>query len=451
MRQTSAYIVRLSNERQQAFNDNLHIRSEFAEPVGDFTYSSSLPLICVLVNPQGRITHIGKGARGNRAGTELRRLNISELTPLTTRLSVRQLLDALPKGSRRHAKPRFEKRGLLPPKTFEHVADAIARLAPETRKHLERFTEQSRRRLAELTREQKTAYAFQKESLATAMYMAGISRESLADWTIETEEPPKSFLDGLSEVCLREDQMVVNDMMSVPGYDLLEKVPNVSAARFSQKPRYGDVRTTLTVILANRLPLEQQTGTDLVYYNERFKSCIMVQYKAMEKRSGHPAIFRFPDSQLTTEIDRMDRFLSELRKCKSSSDCDAFRLSDNPFFLKFCSRLQFNPDDTGLVSGMYLPLSYWKSLATHETMNGPRGGKRLIHENARRYMDNSEFTTIVRHAWVGTTITQSAILEDWISDVLKSGKAITFAVRKDVSEDSVTGGESLTNPLTDEG
>ena len=47
---------------------------------------------------------------------------------------------------------------------------------------------------------------------------------------------------------------------------------------------------------------------------------------------------------------------------KSSQACDpdGYRLSENPFFLKFCPRVVFNPDDKGLFKGIYLPLDLWK-------------------------------------------------------------------------------------------
>jgi len=38
------------------------------------------------------------------------------------------------------------------------------------------------------------------------------------------------------------------------------------------------------VIMANRLPLEEQTGADLIYFNEAYSAFVLVQYKAMEKR-----------------------------------------------------------------------------------------------------------------------------------------------------------------------
>ncbi|MBY5579141.1 hypothetical protein [Rhizobium leguminosarum] len=53
-------------------------------------------------------------------------------------------------------------------------------------------------------------------------------------------------------------------------------------------------------------------------------------------------------------------FLSELGKLKEAGTVDDFRLSNEPFFLKFCPRIQFDPDSSGVTKGMYVPLSYWK-------------------------------------------------------------------------------------------
>jgi hypothetical protein len=66
--------------------------------------------------------------------------------------------------------------------------------------------------------------------------------------------------------------------------------------------------------VANRLPLEQQTGADLIYFNEAYKSFVMVQYKAMEQGNDQ-AEFRWQaGDQFVQEIGRMDALLAELRK-----------------------------------------------------------------------------------------------------------------------------------------
>ncbi|MGZ2376668.1 hypothetical protein ACVI3U_004634 [Sinorhizobium medicae] len=282
-----------------------------------------------------------------------------------------------------------------------------------------------------MDRSAREALGAQKESVATAMLLAGIDRSPLREWVLLDDETPKSFLDGLSQSRQREDEMIIRDMSEVPGYEFIRRVPNASAALFHD----GETGSRLTVILANRLPLEEQTGTDLIYYNETFKSFILVQYKAMESDQKEGAIFRLPEKNLSEEIERMEVFLSELGKLKDAGTVDDFRLSNEPFFLKFCPRIQFDPDSSGVTKGMYVPLSYWKRLNDHDGLVGSRGGRRLAYSNVRRYFDNSSFASMVKGAWVGTVVNQSAVIERWMKEVMETGRAIAFAVKSDDKPD----------------
>src|SRR5262249_39643508 len=107
--------------------------------------------------------------------------------------------------------------------------------------------------------------------------------------------------------------------------------------------------------------------------------------------------------------------------------------SSNPFFLKFCPRIVFNPDDKGLFKGIYVPLDLWKALEAGGRLKGQRGGNVLSYTNVGRRLNNSEFVTLVANSWVGTTIGQSAALEGVIRAVLESGKTVTFAVKRKVA------------------
>ena len=273
----------------------------------------------------------------------------------------------------------------------------------------------------------KDNLAQQKEAVLTALSIAGLSRASVQEWS-PPEGSPVSFLDGLPSARLREDPMVVHDLRHLPGFDIIKTYP-YSAAVFESEA----TSERLTVILANRLPLEEQTGTDLIYFNETFQSFVMVQYKAMEREEGPngapQAIFRLPNAQLAEEITRMDTLLAAIQACPANTSHDGFRLTENPFFLKLCPRLVFNPDDIGLVPGMYLPLDYWKLLVQSPDIPGPRGGLRVTFENARRHFDNSAFTTIVSKAWVGTRPSQSDVLREAIRQTIETGKAIAIAVK----------------------
>lgn len=280
--------------------------------------------------------------------------------------------------------------------------------------------------------------AQQKEAVLTALSIAGLGRDPVQEW-VPSDETPVSFLDGLPSARLREDQMVVKDLQNLQGFEVVKTYPYSAAVFKSEK-----TSERLTVILANRLPLEEQTGADLIYFNETCQSFVMVQYKAME-REGKEAVYRLPEAQLKEEIDRMDAVLGTLKACALNTDIGGYRLTENPFFLKLCSRLVFNPNDVDLVPGMYLQLDYWKLLENDHGIQGPRGGLRITCENAKRYFDNTAFATVVSKAWVGTTPSQSQVLQDVIRATLETGKAVAIAIKPKTSKSLFTISWSLFN------
>jgi hypothetical protein len=225
----------------------------------------------------------------------------------------------------------------------------------------------------------------------------------------------------------------VKDFPSVPGFEAIRDATNVAAMTF-ENPQ--DRSQKLTVIMANRLPLEEQTGADLIYYNELYRAFVLVQYKAMEKAEGG-AEFRWRDGdQFAKEIERMDALLAVLAKCAPDGAPEGFRLCSNPFFLKFCSRVVFSPDDKGLFPGIYLPLDLWKSLHANGRLKGSQGGNVLSFGNVRRRLSNPDFIELVANAWIGTTIPESAELAKVIRAVLESGRTLTFAVKHQPASDA---------------
>lgn len=426
MAKASGFAVFLTEVRMTTFLECVAEERAFAEPVADFRHSRTAPLVCFVINA-GELTHIGLGRRGVRAGTGLSRLNIDRAEELPEPLSIRKLLNRLPKRNAASVRKRFQSGGLLTEKGFSAVVETIRQLAPQASPLLDRFSEARTGRLRRLSDKVRENLAQQKEAVLTALSIAGLSRVPVQEWA-PSDETPVSFLDGLHSVRLREDPMVINDLQNLPGFEVIQTYP-YGAAVFESE----DTSERLTVILANRLPLEEQTGTDLIYFNETYQSFVMVQYKAMERedrRDGQAeAVYRLPNAQLKEELNRMDAVLSALKACAPSTDIGGFRLTENPFFLKLCSRLVFNPDDVGLVPGMYLPLDYWKLLENDPGIQGPKGGLRITYDNAQRHFDNTAFTTVVSKAWVGTTPSQSQLLQDVIRATLATGKAVAIAIK----------------------
>lgn len=428
MAKASGFAVFLNKDRMVTFLECVAEGRSFAEPVTNFQHSRTTPLVCFLISA-GRLTHVGLGRRGVSAGTGLSRLNIEKSERLPEPLSLRKILNRLPRRNAVSVRKRFQSGGLLTEKGFSAVIEIIRQLAPQASTLLDRFNEVRSGRIRQLSDKAKESLAQQKEAVLTALSIAGLSREPVQEWS-PSVTTPVSFLDGLSSARLREDQMVINDLMKIPGFTLIQDSVSITGAAVFESEESAE---RLTVILANRLPLEEQTGTDLIYFNETFQSFVMVQYKAMEREDGPngapQAVFRLPSPQLTEEIRRMDALLATIQACPVNASHHGYRLTENPFFLKLCSRLVFNPDDIGLMPGMYLPLDYWKLLVQSPGIKGPRGGLRVTFENAGRHFDNSSFTTIVSKAWVGTTPSQSDVLKEAIRQTLETGKAVAIAVK----------------------
>jgi len=422
----NGYSLILSPERKRVLLECIDSGMTFAEPVPEFAYSRGMPLLCLIGSDREGITHLGMGRRGIRAGTSMSRLNVDSFLPLQNPITPDRIIEIIPARSIPWVSDRFSDGGLFTPKSFDYVVEALNRLSPESREFIERFGLARAERIGLLSEKTQESLAYQKQAVMTALAVAGMDRDELLSWSPPRDGAPESFLDGLPNSRLREDPMVINDMMKVPGFDLVRTLPYGAAIFESETER-------LTVVLANRLALEVQTGTDLIYYNETFKSFVMVQYKAME-RDGNDNVFRLPNAQLKAEIERMEKLLCDFQACNPNDSRDGFRLNENPFFIKICPRVVFEPDTIELVSGMYLPLDYWRFLELHPSLIGPQGGLRVTYENVGRYLNNTEFINLVAKAWIGTNVNQSEILIPIIREVIETGKAVVIAVKANIQE-----------------
>lgn len=416
-------VFKLEERRRDLFD---HERSDYDESYSDvvdaFEHSGTVPLICFIQYEHGKLTHLAQGKRGKQAGIGRRILYMSNIYKLDSPIDVSDIAEKVPAKVRTRTEQAFADGGKLPPVTFSEVINAIRELCPETKPILDKFGRERADRIRKLSPKTQTALAYQKETVATALFLSRQPREVLQEWS-PTTDTPASFLDGLPTTRLREDPMVIHDLHQMPGHDLVKKLPFNAAVFESPFSR-------LTVILANRQPLEEVTGADLIYYNETRKAFVMVQYKAMEHETGGN-VFRWPQEQLTREVEEMDKLIEAMRGIQRSESTDGFRINRNPFFLKFCPRVQLNPDDTGLIKGMYLPLHLWKCIAVDDSYIGPKGGRILSFENVGRYFDNTTFASLVAGGWIGTGPEESELLEVMVRNTLQTGRTVAFAINHD--------------------
>ncbi len=184
--------------------------------------------------------------------------------------------------------------------------------------------------------------------------------------------------------------------------------PHIAARTFQSKT---DSSVRVTVVMANRLALEEQTGAQLIYFNETYRSFVMVQYKALEK-GDEEAEFRWTDGdQFTSEIQRIDNLLAELQRIEPDADPRRIPAQQQSVLSKILLSESSSIPTTEDCFPADPPHGFWKALAASQRLKGPRGGNLLTYANVGRKLSGSEFTTLVAGSWVGTTIGQSASLE----------------------------------------
>lgn len=415
------YILNVASHRRQLFASVLDDERAFADAVPEFDYPRSRALICFISNTGSDITHIGMARQGRRAGTGLRRLNLHEILTLQHPVSYSRLLCHCSSNNQVVIGERLRAGGLLPPAAFRAVVDAMRELSPESRPVLDRFSAERQAMLDALPRSTRHSLALQKDSVATALALADMDRAAIQAWDPGRAAAVESFLDGLPSAVAREDAVLMADMMHVPGFDLVRSMPYGAAV-------FANDRSRLSVVLTNHQPLEQRLGADLIYFNETYRAFAIVQYKMMEDR-GSGAFFALPNSQLQTEIARMEQTLATLDNASELSDPIGYRLVANPFFLKFCPRMIFEPDNMALSQGMYLPLDLWKLLEGSDALQGPRGGRRLTYENVGRYLENTSFIALVANGWLGSNLSATEAISTIVRDVLQTGRPLTVAVK----------------------
>jgi hypothetical protein len=429
MARAGGYVLYLEEGRREIYEQSIELEGIFSQPVPDFLHTRTAPLISFVVLDGRSINHIAKGRRGIVSGTELRRLNIQEPHALRTAIPIADVVAAIDSRHRGRARDTLENGGYFSPKAFEATIEAISAVSEEARPLLSRFGRTRRELIGRLRPNTRRALGEQKEVVLSALAFADLDRRQIHDWEPPTQGEPSSFLDGLPAAVMREDAMIVNDLMNVPGFDVILTLP-YSAAVFQ------GIGKRLTVLLANRLPLEQLTGTDLIYYNETYRSYVMVQYKAMDS-VDNVATFRLPSPGLVEEIDRMRALEATLNQIQIQHSKENYRLCAGPFYIKLCSRVQFNPDDIKLFPGMYFSLAHWSHISNDTQLIGPRGGRVVTYENVGRHIENDLFIKLVANAWIGTHAEQSAVLEQAIRGTIESGRALALAIESRTAEEQV--------------
>ncbi|MGV8931958.1 MAG: hypothetical protein ACOH1R_07610 [Luteimonas sp.] len=246
---------------------------------------------------------------------------------------------------------------------------------------------------------------------------------------------------SLESVRVLEDAAIEHDARWIPGWDL-ENSDITGKAVFTQG------NDSLVVYTANKRPLEELLGVDLIYLNETRESLIMVQYKMMEARSVSKDAFEGEigalvsdrdgdqedaeieerewaapiDLQFKNEMERMAKFDTDL------APDGPYRLNSGAFYFKFVRRNAARNSPTLVIS-----LGHLRQMMEKEEVSGPRGGLRVSYkELGGHYLRGDGFIELVRSGYIGSHGATTTHLKEIIEETLANRRGVVAAIQSAV-------------------
>lgn len=334
---------------------------------------------------------------------------ISEISPLRFSELLEKITEPSLQGTvRRFAESarEFEK---ISPVLSRRIIDQIVAY-PENRPQLQRIIWQLR-----IPTKVKDARVLQMDALKLALQAFGRT-----DTAIELSLKGKNT--ALAGVRIQEDAVIEHDARWIEGWSLLDS--DLTGRAVFQR---GSDR--LEVITANKRPLEELFGVDLIYMNKTRNSIVMVQYKMMEP--GEKLNWRIGDyggseREWIVRID--DQFSEELKRMRSfDKDLDptfSYRLNPGAFYIKLVKR---HADAKSV--GIILSLGHLEQLITNDAV-GPRGGLRISFRRLEgHYLRSSGLVELIHSGYIGTRGATSDHLAELVNAALIGGRAVVAAIQ----------------------
>ena len=298
------------------------------------------PAELVIVSLDGRaIDYFGVSQAGRRVATGQITVGISNLVSID-KLTVNGLQMALPKRFVRRFIPPVSGAYRPTPALWAAILEVMTAQQPQIKVKLTQLTKMIGAAHTPRGRVSGGVEVFERDAVASALQVWGgpsyrkrILRKAVPN---AASAPVAPFLTQLATVSVREDPQIDHDHVIFPGLEVARR-DIVGSVVLTNGDDY------LTILNCNRQPLERTLGVDLIYYNHRYDSFVLVQYKRMaEATDGTPEYRPHNDANHAKELKRMiqaDKMLSRVPKAAVRATA-AFRLSGQPFFVKLCEAKQ---------------------------------------------------------------------------------------------------------------
>jgi len=219
----------------------------------------------------------------------------------------------------------------------------------------------------------------------------------------------------LARVRVREDAVIEHDARVVPGFSL-------SNSDLTGRAVFRKGNEILEIITANKRPLEEVLGVDLIYLNAVKQNVVMVQYKMLEadRQDGVTDWLYRPDGQLKKELARMRLF----SQAHAPGPLE-YRINPQVFYLRFVRR-----DAVLGKSAVTIPIDHFDVLRRDRACKGPKGAFRISYETLDgRYLRQDGFLDLVQSGYIGSYARTTSDLKGLIEAVLKDDRAVVAAVQ----------------------
>lgn len=190
----------------------------------------------------------------------------------------------------------------------------------------------------------------------------------------------------------------------------------------------GSNGSRIAIHIHDRMPLESVFGTDILIYQERYCSVLMLQYKTM-RPTGNGAQCYWADDQLDKQLARMEAIEREIAQDIPSESLSMrqWRLNDGTSYVKFCDQTPLRRNDSRLASGFILSASHLCTFLASDAAKGPHGGRPVSREKCPRYLSNTQFVDLASSGWIGSRGRKSELLHSMWLRVKEHGTPAVLA------------------------
>lgn len=413
-------------ELQQLIEDEGRFTDTFSAP--DWPISS-VEFFLISVDGES-IQYVALGRKGKRVASYKFLITFTDVAALAMPMTMVELIPKVDTRVRRHLPPLGAPltSRKIPPKAWTAFKTAVGTVSSEDKELIEQLEADKRSYTSRVRTPAAHILAEEKDAVIIAMRFSGMKPGT----SLEYEGPHGAavpFLKGLSSISVLEDTMLSNDMRVFGDWDYFNTL-RVGAIQFKRKEE------VLTVMNVNRTNVEHSAGVDLVYYTHTYRSYVMVQYKRLTPEgTGREKKYRYrpeSDSSFQSEIGRMKRVLARLGRetSESHNKLKTYRLTQQPFFFKFCTAEVFEPAGHGMISGMYMPLDLLEVFLASDASRGRQGGQYISYDNVPRHINNSLFIQLVQDGWIGSTIPDANTIADLIKRSLEGDRSVMLAAHR---------------------